>query len=73
MSIEEAKAILNEIVITEPSIKSYNYVSAEEINLAIEKIMLEIDKKEQEIKSLRELKRKTKFYSGKLSEIKCMI
>ena len=35
MSIEEATEILNNAVITEPSIKSYTYISAEEINLAL--------------------------------------
>jgi len=53
MSIEEAKEILNEAVITEPSIKSYNYISADEINMAIEKVIIEIEKKEQELKELK--------------------
>ena len=72
MSIEEAKEILNEAVITEPSIKSYNYISADDINMAIEKIMIEFEKKELEIKKLKEVKNKTKFYGSKLSYVKCI-
>ena len=46
MSIEEATEILNNAVITEPSIKSYTYISAEEINLAIQKLMIELEEKQ---------------------------
>lgn len=67
MSIEEATEILNNAVITEPSIKSYIYISAEEINLAIEKLISELENKEQEIKKLREDKNKNqkRVYTGK--------
>ena len=67
MSIEEAKEILNNAVITEPSIKSYIYISAEEINSAIEKLISELENKEQEIKKLREDKNKNqkRIYTGK--------
>ena len=60
MSIEEATEILNNAVITEPSIKSYIYISAEEINSAIEKLISELENKEQEIKKLKEDKNKNK-------------
>ena len=56
MSIEEATEILNNAVITEPSIKSYTYISAEEINLAIQKLMIELEEKQQEIKKLKKEK-----------------
>lgn len=72
MSIEEAKEILNEAVITEPSIKSYNYISADKINMAIEKIIIEIDKKDQELKELKEGKSKTRYYAKKISYVKCI-
>ncbi len=67
MSIEEATEILNNAVITEPSIKSYIYISAEEINSAIEKLINELENKEQEIKKLREDKNKNqkRIYTGK--------
>jgi predicted transcriptional regulator len=67
MSIEEATEILNNAVITEPSIKSYTYISAEEINSAIEKLISELENKEQEIKKLREDKNKNqkRIYTGK--------
>lgn len=52
MSIEEAEYILNEAVINEPSINSYTYISAEEINLAIDKILEERLKDENKIKEL---------------------
>ena len=55
MSIEEATEILNNAVITEPSIKSYTYISAEEINLAIQKLMIELEEKQQEIKKLKKI------------------
>lgn len=65
MSIEEATEILNNAVITEPSIKSYIYISAEEINSAIEKLISELENKEQEIKKLKEDKNKKRVYTGK--------
>ena len=64
MSIEEAKEILNEAVITEPSVKSYNYISADEINLAIEKVINELENKENRIKEL-EIKSTRKVYTTK--------
>ncbi len=72
MSIEEAKEILNEAVITEPSIKSYNYISADEINNAIEKIIIEIEKKEQELKELKKGKSKKRYYARKVSYVRCI-
>lgn len=68
MSIEEATEILNSAVITEPSIKSYTYISAEEINLAIQRLMIELEKNQQEIKNLKKEKnnvRKQKVYTSK--------
>ena len=68
MSIEEATEILNNAVITEPSIKSYTYISAEEINLAIQKLMIEMEEKQQEIKKLKKEKnniKKQKVYTSK--------
>ena len=47
MSIEEAENILNEAVITEPSISSYTYISADEINEAINKILEQKNKLEK--------------------------
>lgn len=52
MSIEEAENILNEAVITEPSISSYTYISADEINEAINKILEEKLKSQNKIKEL---------------------
>ncbi len=52
MSIEEAEDILNEAVISEPSIKSYNYISAEEINTAINRILEECMNERIKIKEL---------------------
>ena len=52
MSIEEAENILNEAVITEPSISSYTYISADEINKAIEKMLEENLKSQNRIKEL---------------------
>lgn len=52
MSIEEAENILNEAVITEPSISSYTYISADEINEAINKILEEKLKSQNRIKEL---------------------
>lgn len=65
MSIEEATEILNNAVITEPSIKSYIYISAEEINSAIEKLISELENKEQEIKKLKENKNQKRVYTSK--------
>lgn len=72
MSIEEAKEILNEAVITEPSIKSYNYISADEINNAIEKIIIEIEKKEQEIEELKKGKSGKRYYARRVSYVRCI-
>ena len=52
MSIEEAENILNEAVITEPSISSYTYISADEINEAINKILEEKLKSQNRIEEL---------------------
>lgn len=54
MSIEEAEYILNEAVISEPSISSYAYISAEEINGAIEKILEERYEYQSKINKLEE-------------------
>lgn len=64
MSIEEAKEILNEVVITEPSIKSYNYISADEINMAIQKLVMELENKESELEQLK-LRNNKKYYINK--------
>ena len=63
MSIEEAENILNEAVITEPSISSYTYISADEINEAINKILEEKFKSQNRIKELENqiLEQKNKF------------
>lgn len=55
MDIEEAKEILNEAVISEPSIKSYLYISAEEINQAIGTLLKTLEEKENKIVMLNEL------------------
>ena len=52
MSIEEAEYILNEAVISEPSISSYTYISAEEINQAINIILEERFLEKEKIKEL---------------------
>lgn len=52
MSIEEAEYILNEAVISEPSIKSYTYISAEEINNAISKVLEEKENEKNKVKEL---------------------
>ena len=52
MSIEEAEDILNEAVISEPSIKSYTYISAEKINTAINRILEECMNERVKIKEL---------------------
>ena len=63
MSIEEAENILNEAVITEPSISSYTYISAEEINEAIDKMLEENLKSQNRIKELeyKIIEEKNKF------------
>ena len=52
MDIEEAIYILNEAVIEQPSIKSYEYIEAGQINQAIEVLLEELDKKEEKIREL---------------------
>ena len=52
MKLEKAKEILNEVVVTQPCIESYNYISAEDINQSIEVLLYELEKKEQELKNL---------------------
>ena len=52
MSIEEAEYILNEAVIDHPSIRGYNYISAEDINAAIEKILEEKMKEKIKLEEL---------------------
>lgn len=54
MGIEEAEYILNEVVIDHPSIRGYNYISAEEINAAIEKILEEKTKEKIKLRELEE-------------------
>lgn len=63
MNIKEAEYILNEVVIDYPSVRSYNYISAEEINTAIEKVLEEMSKERMQIKQLeKEIKEeKAKF------------
>ena len=55
MSIEEAEYILNEAVISEPSINGYTYISAEEINKAINKMLEERIREEKRIKELENI------------------
>lgn len=55
MNIEEAKEILNEAVINEPSINSYMYISAEDINNAIGVLIQTLEEKEHEINELNEI------------------
>lgn len=74
MSIEEAEYILNEAVISEPSISSYTYISAEEINKAINIILeerfLEHEKiKELENNYIKEINRLTNTINEKNEEI----
>lgn len=52
MNIEDARDILNEAIISEPSIESYIYISAEEINTAIETVLETLQEKEEEIQRL---------------------
>lgn len=74
MSIEEAEYILNEAVISEPSISSYTYISAEEINEAINAILKErfIEQeriKELENKYIKEINKLNKIINEKNYEI----
>ena len=62
MTTEEAFQILNEAVITEPSIKSYNYISADDINEAIQQLMLELERKEATINSLKKTRNIKRVY-----------
>ena len=62
MTAEEAFQILNEAVITEPSIKSYNYISADDINEAIQQLMLELERKEATINSLKKTRNIKRVY-----------
>lgn len=62
MTTEEAMQILNEAVITEPSIKSYNYISAKDINEAIQQLLLELEIKEEKIKKLENARNKKRVY-----------
>ena len=55
MSIEEAEYVLSEAIITEPSIMSYTYISAEEINEAIDIILENKLKEETKIKELEKV------------------
>ena len=55
MDIEQATYILSEAVIEEPSIKSYEYIGADEINKAVEVLLEELEKREQKIKELNNL------------------
>ena len=55
MNIEEAKEILNEAVISEPSIQGYIYISAEDINQAIDILLNALEEKENKITMLNKL------------------
>ena len=55
LNIEEAKEILNEIIITEPSIRGYIYISAEDINKAIDILLKTLEEKENKITILNKL------------------
>ena len=55
MDIEKATEVLEEAVITEPSIKSYVYIGADEINEAIKVLLQELQRKEETIKELNSL------------------
>ncbi len=52
MDIEDAREILNEAIISEPSTKSYIYISADDINMAIQKVLKTLQEKEAEIEKL---------------------
>lgn len=67
MSIEEAEFILNNAVIEQPSISSYTYISTEEINIAIERLLEELILKRQEVELLqKELSEITEKYEEKI-------
>ena len=55
LNIEEAKEILNEAVIVEPSIQGYIYISAEDINQAIDILLNALEEKENKITMLNKL------------------
>ena len=55
MNIEEAKEILNEAVISEPSIQGYIYISAEDINQAKDILLNALEEKENKITMLNKL------------------
>ena len=55
LDIEQATYILSEAVIEEPSIKSYEYIGADEINKAVAVLLEELEKREQKIKELNSL------------------
>ena len=74
MSIEEAEYILNEAVISQPSISSYTYISAEEINTAINTVLesryIEKEKiKELENNYIKEINRLNNIINEKDDEI----
>lgn len=52
MRIEEAEFILNETIISEPSVKGYIYISAEEINEAINKMLEDRIREKKKIQEL---------------------
>ena len=70
MSIEEAEYILNEVVIEQDSIESYTYISAEEINKAIYKILEEKTNYEKEINKLENI---IKVQEEKIKELKIKV
>ena len=55
MKLEDAEYILNEMVIDSPSIKSNVYISAEEMNEAIQTVSLELEKKNMELSKLKKI------------------
>ena len=58
MKLEEAKEILNDVVITQPSIAGYEYIEAIQINEAIQTVLKEVYLKEKEIKVVKRQKEK---------------
>lgn len=56
MKLEEAKEILNDVVITEPSIGGYEYIEPLQINEAIQVVLEEVYLKEQELKKIKRQK-----------------
>ena len=67
MNIESAKEILNEVVITEPSIKGYTYISAEDINYAINIVLKSLDEKEKEIAKLNRIRVQQEYNTNKIN------